>query len=223
METNIGFKHNNHSALWGGRESRRAVHPCPHPPALWGAQQCVTCVSGLQLPSQAEPALHLHAAPLLCMAPFPVLDSGLCVWNTDPPFYVSHSTLTSQPLPSPSGWGMLRNTQCCSRMNCPVNLMSTSTWPTLGEQRPTFSKLVQRLPSASRVPPAHPTQRASAVLIPQARVQGGELAKIMQLSNRDAGFHGAHASLILKTMSYICTLCSKGEMPAWCEWASLCL
>lgn len=76
----------------------------------------------------------------------------------DPPFYVSHSTLTSQPLPSPSGWGMLRKRQCCSLMNCPVNLMSTSTWPTLGEQGPTFSKLVQHLPRASCVPPAQPTQ-----------------------------------------------------------------
>lgn len=96
METNMDFKHNNHSALWGGENQGEQSVYVLIPQPLWGAQQCVTCVSGLQLlPSQAEPALHLHAAPLLCMAPFPVLGSGLCVWNTRPPL----STLAT-PLPA---------------------------------------------------------------------------------------------------------------------------
>lgn len=168
METNTSFKHNDHSALWGG-EPRRAVHLCPHPPGpLWCTVMCYLCLGTPAAPqsSRATCTLLTHelrasegeAAALLCMAPVPVLGSGLCVWNTRPPLYVSHSTLTSQPLPSPSGWGMLRKRQCCSLMNCPVNLMSTSTWPTLGEQGPTFSKLVQHLPRASCVPPAQPTQ-----------------------------------------------------------------
>lgn len=36
-------------------------------------------------------------------------------------------------IPSPEGSGQLRKTQCCSRMNGPDSLMSTSTWPTLEE------------------------------------------------------------------------------------------
>lgn len=145
---------------------------------------CYLCLRTPAAPqsSRASPPPARCTPPLYGSLPSTGLRT-LCVEHKTPPFYVGHSTLTSQPLPSPSGWGMLRNRQCCSRMNCPVNLMSTSTWPTLGEQRPTSSKLVQHLPSASRVPPAHPTQRVSAILIPQARVQGGELAKIMQLDS----------------------------------------
>ena len=47
---------------------------------------------------------------------------------------------------------MLRNTQCCSRMNCPVSLMSTSTWPTLGRQRPTSC---ERVPDVRHIPSEH--------------------------------------------------------------------
>lgn len=40
---------------------------------------------------------------------------------------------TLNPIPSPEGSGRLRKRQCCSRINGPDSLMSTSTWPTLEE------------------------------------------------------------------------------------------
>lgn len=43
------------------------------------------------------------------------------IWRPSPPNCV----------PSPEGSGRLRKRQCCSRMNGPDSLMSTSTWPTL--------------------------------------------------------------------------------------------
>lgn len=173
METNTSFKHNDHSALWGGEnQGEQDVYVLiPPPGSLWCTVMCYLCLRTPAAPqtSRASPPParclptsselrreRLHPSFVWLPSQYWAQDS-VC-GTQDPPFYVSHSTLTSQPLPSPSGWGMLRKRQCCSLMNCPVNLMSTSTWPTLGEQGPTFSKLVQHLPRASCVPPAQPTQ-----------------------------------------------------------------
>lgn len=185
METNIGFKHNDHSALWGGENQgeQTSMSSSPSPPVVHSNVLLAPRTPAAPQSSRASPPParclptsselqreRLHPSFVWLPSQYWAQDS-VC-GTQDPPFYVSHSTLTSQPLPSPSGWGMLRKRQCCSWMNCPVNLMSTSTWPTLGEQWPTFSKLVQHLPSASCVPSAHPTQRVNTILISQTKKLG---------------------------------------------------